>query len=267
MYKKLSLNVVLATFVFPLLLLQGAYASSPVSAPSSIAKPANDSVKLDADFLKAKVGASLGLTVTKVEATPIPDIALIVTDRGLFYSSYNGEYLIQGKVYNLGNTGVVDLTEQKLAELRLEGLKNFNDKDIIVYKAENEKYVVNVFTDITCGYCRKMHAQMDEYNARGITFNYLAYPRSGLNDRTGGLSQGYKDLRSVWCNKDSANALTLAKQGSTIDAKICETSIEAQYNFGRQIGVNGTPAIILSNGTMIPGYQPPEQLEQILKSI
>jgi len=264
MYKTFFLSAVLTALTLPLF-LQSATAASQASVPATIAKPANDPSVLDTDFLKAKINRSLGLTVIQVEETPVPGIALLVTDQGLFYASYNGDFFIQGKVYSLGST-VTDLGEASMAKVRLNGLKPF-ENDMIEYKADNEKYVVTVFTDITCGYCRKMHGQMADYNARGITFRYLAYPRSGIKDRTGNLSQGFKDLRSVWCSEDNAKALTKAKTGGNVAYRTCEAPIEGQFNFGRQIGVTGTPAIILSNGMMIPGYQPPAQLEELLKNI
>ena len=263
MYKTFFFSVALATFSLALF-TQGAHAEGQANVPATLAKTASDPSVLDVEALKAKINSSLGLTVIKVEATPVPGIALLVTNQGLFYASYNGDFFIQGKVYSLGST-VTDLAEESLAKIRLEGIENFKD-DMIVYKAENEKYVVTVFTDITCGYCRKMHEQMSDYNERGITFRYLAYPRSGIKDRMGNLSQGFKDLRSVWCSDDTAKALTKAKAGSGIPYRICDAPIEAQFDFGRQIGVNGTPAIILSNGMMIPGYQPPAQLEELLKN-
>ncbi len=221
--------------------------------------------ELDIEALKVKLSATIGLKVDKILETSLENFVIVITDQGTFYASEDGSYLIQGKVYSLGDK-VTDLAENSLAEFRLEGLDKF-ENDMITYKAEDEKYVVNVFTDITCGYCRKMHAEMADYNARGITFRYLAYPRSGINDRTGGFSQGYKDLRSIWCSEDTAEALTKAKSGSSVAARICETSIEEQFNFGRQIGVQGTPAIILPNGMMIPGYQPPAQLEELLNKV
>lgn len=263
MFKKFIITAVFSALSLPLF-LSNANAAEQANVPATLAKPANDPTALDTDFLKAKINRSLGLTVVKVEATAVPGIALLVTDQGLFYASYNGDFFIQGKVYSLGST-VTDIGEESLAKVRLAGLETFKD-DMIVYKAKNEKYVVSVFTDITCGYCRKMHEQMADYNARGITFRYLAYPRSGIKDRAGNLSQGYKDLRSVWCSDNSAEALTKAKSGIGIANRICEAPIEAQFNFGRQIGVNGTPAIILSNGMMVPGYQPPAQLEELLKN-
>lgn len=238
--------------------------SAPM-APVSIAKPSNDPSQLHPEVLKEKIKRLLGLDVVKVEKTPVPGIALLITNQGLFYASYNGDFFIQGKVYSLGGT-VTDLAEKSLAKMRLAGLEKFSE-NMIEYKAKNEKHVVTVFTDITCGYCRKMHAEMDEYNARGITFRYLAYPRSGISDRLGNPTQGFKDLRSIWCHEDSATALTKAKKGANIADRICEAPIEAQFNFGRQVGVSGTPAIILENGMMLPGYQPPAQLEEVLKKL
>ncbi len=264
MYKKLIFGAVLTALTLPLI-LQNSHAAEQASVPATLAKSVNDPTVLDADFLKEKISSSLGLTVIKVEKTPVSGIALLITDQGLFYASYDGDYFIQGKVYSIGST-VTDLAEKSLAKIRLEGVDTFKN-DVIEYKAENEKYVVTVFTDITCGYCRKMHGEMADYNERGITFRYLAYPRSGIKDRLGNLSQGFKDLRSVWCHEDNATALTKAKSGVGIADRICEAPIEAQFDFGRQVGVTGTPAIILPNGMMVPGYQPPEQLEELLKKI
>lgn len=236
------------------------------TAPSTIARTVeHDPTQLNAELLKAKIKSKLGITVEKVETTPVPGIALLITSQGLFYASYNGDYFIQGKVYSLV-TGVTDLGEKSLAKVRLEGLEKFKNH-MIEYKAEDEKYVVSVFTDITCGYCRKMHKQMDEYNARGITFRYLAYPRAGIKDRSGEYSQGFKDLRSVWCADDPKAAMTAAKNSQSFAYRICNKPIKDEFNFGRQVGVNGTPAMVLSNGMLVPGYQPPAELEKLLESI
>ncbi|MBU2871824.1 bifunctional protein-disulfide isomerase/oxidoreductase DsbC [Colwellia sp. E2M01] len=264
MFKTLFLSAVFTTLTLPLLLTSTAVAASS-DAPSTIAKPQGSSDKLNVDLLKQKFSTSLGMTVIEVIKTPMPGIASVLTEQGLFYVTFDGNFLIHGKVYGLEN-GVVDLTESTLAEIRLNGLKAFKD-DMIVYKAENEKYVITVFTDITCGYCRKMHGEMKGYNDRGITVQYLAFPRGGLIDKAGNASQGFKDLRSVWCSDDAPKALTDAKLGKGVAYRICESNVEAEYEFGRQIGVTGTPAIILSDGTMVPGYQPPAQLEQMLKTI
>ncbi|WP_114325169.1 bifunctional protein-disulfide isomerase/oxidoreductase DsbC [Candidatus Colwellia aromaticivorans] len=267
MFKNVLIVCILVITAMSVFLFINEQAVANISqVPSSIAKPPElDPTQLNIDSLKAKIKTKLGLTVVKVEKTPVPGIALLITDQGLYYSSYNGDYFIQGKVYSL-ITDVTDIAEQSLVKMRLEGMEKFKD-DMIVYKAKDEKYVVTVFTDITCGYCRKMHKQMDDYNARGITFRYLAYPRSGIKDRLGNYTDGFKDLRSVWCSDDPIAAMTDAKNSKGIGYRVCDNPIEGQYKFGRQVGVNGTPAIILSTGMMVPGYQPPAQLEQLLQTL
>ncbi|MDF2178350.1 bifunctional protein-disulfide isomerase/oxidoreductase DsbC [Aliiglaciecola sp. CAU 1673] len=205
----------------------------------------------------AKLTGELGFTVTTIEPSPVPGLLQAFTNRGLFYVSENGQFLLHGRVFNL-NEGLRNETEEALSALRLEGIKGFNGS-AISFKAKNEKYQVSVFTDITCGYCRKLHSQIDEYNRLGITVNYLAFPRGGPG------SEGFENMISVWCAENRQEALTMAKAGKSVKGKSCPSKVGEQYDFGQQIGIQGTPAIILDDGSMIPGYQPPEQLAEILR--
>ncbi|MCO4799901.1 MAG: bifunctional protein-disulfide isomerase/oxidoreductase DsbC [Colwelliaceae bacterium] len=216
--------------------------------------------------LTQKLTSSLGLKIVSLKASPLPSLVEVVTNQGILYASKDGQFLVQGKLYGVGDSGVINHTEDSLSIVRLNGLKQFKD-DMIVYPAKNEKHQITVFTDITCGYCRKMHKQMDELNDMGITVRYLAYPRAGVKDQLGQYSQGFKDLRSIWCHEDPASALTKAKLGSSVAQRICDNPIEAEFDFGRQIGVSGTPAIIFDNGFMLPGYREPADLLKILDSI
>ena len=210
---------------------------------------------------REKLERNLGLEVAEIKPSPVAGLFEAFTDRGLFYVSNDGKFLVQGRVYNIDQR-MRNETEESLSGIRLDGINEF-DNSMIEYKADNEKYSVTVFTDITCGYCRKLHNEIDAYNDLGITVRYLAFPRGGLQ------SQSYADMVSVWCDKDPQDALTKAKagdaykKGSTCDRE----QVAKQYEFGRQIGVTGTPAIVLQNGNMVPGYQPPEQLMQTLQSI
>jgi thiol:disulfide interchange protein DsbC len=111
-----------------------------------------------------------------------------------------------------------------------------------------------VFTDIDCGYCRKLHSQIDEYNKQGIAIHYMAFPRAGIG------SHSYEKAVSVWCADDPRNALTQAKLGAEPDPLQCDNTIAQQYQLGVDLGVSGTPSLLTSAGQMIPGYVPPEQL-------
>ena len=267
MFKKFSLAAAALAISYACFAFVGEKQESPVVAAKAKAPTATvaETASFDEKLLKEKIFATLGLQVKHASPTPMPGVAEVVTNQGLFYSSYDGGYLIQGKLWQLG-ANVTDLTEQSLAKVRVDGVNEF-EGDMIVYPAKNEKHVVTVFTDITCGYCRKMHEQMDEYNENGITIRYLAYPRAGIKDRLGNLTQGFKDLRSVWCHEDPNTALTKAKAGSGVAQRICDKPIEEEFNFGRQVGVSGTPAIITSSGFMLPGYREPDALLQILESL
>lgn len=216
--------------------------------------------------LVATLNETLGLDIVSVKPSPLSALFEVVTNQGLFYTSSDGKYLLQGKLYGLSANNVVNHTEESLAQVRIEGMKQF-ENDMIVYPAKDEKHVITVFTDITCGYCRKLHKQMDDLNDKGITVRYLAYPRAGVKDQFGQYSKGFKDLRSIWCNEKPKEALTNAKLGSNVAQRICDKPIEQEFDFGRQIGVNSTPSIVFSNGFMLPGYKEPSALLAILESM
>lgn len=207
--------------------------------------------KISANFSK------IGLTVDQVQISKMPHLYEVFTNQGIFYSNIDGSYLIQGKVYEISNGSVESLTENSLAKVRKDGVEKFKDS-MIVFPAENEKFQVTVFTDTTCGYCRKLHNQMDEYNDLGITVRYLAFPRNGIQ------SQGFNEIKNVWCNSNPQTAMTSAISGGSVETKVCSKPIVEQYDFGRKVGVTGTPAIVFEDGMMIPGYKSPAQLKQLL---
>lgn len=206
------------------------------------------------------------LKVISVHPSSIENMSEVVTDAGLFYATNDAKHFLAGKMYRDENNRLVDVSEERLGKVRLAGIAQFAD-DVIEYKAKDEKHVVTIFTDITCGYCRKLHAQMSEYNDLGITVRYLAFPRAGVYERSGQLTQGFEDLRSIWCHENPQEALTKGKNGELVAKRICDAPIEQQLNFGRQIGVNGTPAIVLESGQLIPGFQEPEALLRSLTHI
>lgn len=209
--------------------------------------------------IQAKIETLLQMQVTSVTEAPIEGLLQVMTERGLFYVSADAKYFLHGRIFNL-DEGMRNETEDALSTVRIDGMKTFKN-DMIEFKADDEKYQVTVFTDITCGYCRKLHNQVDEYNKLGITVRYLAFPRGGPS------SKGFSDMESVWCAKDKQAAMTAAKAGDSVDKASCTSKVRDQYMFGQQVGVTGTPAIMLADGSMLPGYQPPEQLEKMLRTL
>ncbi len=130
---------------------------------------------------------------------------------------------------------------------------------MIVFAPEQPKHMITVFTDIDCAYCRKLHRQMDEYNRLGIGVRYLFYPRAGPN------SASFRKAVAVWCAKDRKQALTTAKAGGKIEMLKCPSPVRQHMDKGKQVGVSGTPTIILENGTKLPGYVSPPKLSRIIQ--
>lgn len=95
-------------------------------------------------------------------------------------------------------------------------------------------------------------------NELGIQVNYVAYPRAGIG------SSSHQKLVSVWCAPDRQQAMTAAKQGREVVSKDCTNPVAAQYAVGNAIRISGTPAIILENGALIPGYVPAQVLAEQL---
>lgn len=241
----------------------------------AVAKDSNSSDSassnaINTQAITALIESNTRLIVEDIKPSLVSGLAEVFTDQGSFYASNDGKFFIPSKIYQASPMGLIDVNEERnqlaLSKVRLEGLKQFKD-NMIVYPAKEEKYVVTVFTDITCGYCRVMHSKMDEYNKLGITVRYLAYPRYGIVDQTGQLTQSFKDLRSIWCHESPADALTKAKAGGAVEERICDAPIEGEFNFGIQAGVNGTPAIILENGYMLPGFREPKDLAETLANL
>lgn len=197
----------------------------------------------------------LGMQEAEIQPAPIAGMKTVLTESGVLYVTEDGKHLLQGPLYDLSGTTPVNITNQILKG-RMEALR----EQMIVYPAAQQKYVITVFTDITCGYCHKLHEQMKEYNDLGITVRYLAFPRQGLN------SQAEKDMQSIWCTANRNKAFDAALKGDDISPATCKTNVAPHYELGVQFGVQGTPAIVLEDGMVVPGYQGPKEMLAMLEA-
>lgn len=196
----------------------------------------------------------LGLQVDSMTASPVTGLVQVFTNRGLFFVSNDGNFFFEGNLFDIQNRELVN--EQQMRPFRQQQLDKHTD--YIEYKAKDERHVVTVFTDPSCGYCRRLHQEIADYNKAGITVRYLAFPRGGLASDTG------KDLEAIWCSRDKNSAMDNAKAGRSVNAIECRNPVASHYQLGQAFGVTGTPAIVLPSGQMIPGYQPVAALVQQL---
>ena len=199
-------------------------------------------------------------TVSSMEDTPVDGISEIVIETGrggeVYYISNDGKYLLNGNMIETASRQ--DLTENKKSGIRKEVVAKFGKQERIDFFPDEMKHHLTVFTDIDCGYCRKLHNQIDEYNELGIGISYLFFPRAGLK------SASFDKAVTVWCSDDKQEAMTSAKAGIKLENKSCDNPIKDQYMAGQAAGVTGTPAMVTDNGKLMPGYLPPEALLQRL---
>jgi thiol:disulfide interchange protein DsbC len=190
-----------------------------------------------------------------ISVSPVDGLYQVLIGTRIAYVSTDGRYLLQGDVFDVVTEE--NLTETQRMSVRMQALENVGESSMILFEPENVKHTVTVFTDIDCGYCRKLHRQMDDYLARGIRVRYMFFPRSGPD------TDSWFKADHVWCAEDRNAALTLAKNGAEVDAADCGTTPVAQhYELGRSMGINGTPAIIADTGELIPGYVSPDELSE-----
>ncbi len=172
------------------------------------------------------------------------------------FVTVDGEHFIAGDLYRVTGSEFVNLSEEKrnVDRKALIGAVDEAEKLIFSPPGDQVKATINVFTDVDCGFCRKLHRDVPELNRMGIAVKYLAYPRAGLQ------SKSYEKTVSVWCADDPREALTRAKRGEEIPHRTCDNPVAEQYRLGNEIGVTGTPAIVHSDGTLQPGYLPAEEM-------
>lgn len=200
-----------------------------------------------------------GATAADLRPAPIPGVYELRRGGDVVYVTPDGRYAMMGDLYDLGDNS--NITENRRRELRISLLAAVPDAQTLVFSPKDPKYTISVFTDVDCGYCRKLHSQIAEYNKLGVRVRYLFFPRSGPN------TESWRKAENVWCSPDRNDALTRAKRGETVKAPACgKTPVAKQYQLGEDLGIQGTPAIVLADGELLPGYVPPAMLVDHLKT-
>ena len=216
----------------------------------------------EADDLKALKASLVELLPAAqnavIKTTPVAGLYEVSDGGQVMYMTKDTRYIINGDLFDLKQKK--NLTENARSGQRVQELNKLGENNMLVYTPKGEtKHTVTIFTDIYCPYCRKLHSEMDKYLAAGIKIRYVFLPFKG--------EKSFTDSVSVWCAKDRNKALDMAKSGQTIETKTCDTPSAQQQALGMKLGITGTPAIILENGDLLPGYVPADKLAVQLDSM
>lgn len=227
-----------------------------------IAGPALAQEAAPADVVK-RVEASItgidsDLKVDSVRTTPVPGLYEVAIGARLVYMTGDGRYLIQGSISDAQNRE--DLTEPRRNAIRLDVINKVGEDQMVVFGPKDAPYTVTVFTDVDCGFCRRLHSEIGKFNDAGIRIRYLFMPRAGKG------SESYKKAVSVWCAKDRQQAMTDAKSGKEVPSQTCKNPVDEHMALADEMGINGTPALILPDGELLPGYVPADRLKAVLSA-
>lgn len=231
-------------------------AARPAAAKAEAARAPG---KAPADARAAVAAKIPGAKPEDLRESPLPGIWELMRGTDIAYVSADGKYVIAGDLYDLESNG--NLSEDRRRDARLKLLSSVNESDMITFGPKDAKYTITVFTDVDCGYCRKLHSQMADYNKLGVRVRYLFFPRSGPN------TESWTKAEEVWCSPDRNEALTRAKLGQDLSAKPCaKNPVAKHYQLGQEFSIRGTPAIVLADGEVLPGYVPPATLVKHLQT-
>jgi thiol:disulfide interchange protein DsbC len=192
-------------------------------------------------------------SVKPIDETPFFEVTLKTGER--IYTDSTGSHFVAGDLYQVGSDGVKNLTDIGRRADRQELLGQLDESTLIVFSPKGEvKHRLLVFTDIDCGYCRRLHSEIEQLQENGVEVRYAAFPRAGVG------SDSYNKYVSVYCAKDQNETMTLAKQGETPEVATCDNPVADQYKLGQKLGITGTPTLIFEDGEMQPGYAPWKEL-------
>lgn len=238
--------------IFLLLLASNAWAepASSGSQPAAIDEATEARVRNSLKILLP------GLVPDSVRPTPLDNLFEVAFGTRIVYLTGDGRFLLQGKLIDLETR--TEITENRLSELKLAAIKAVSEDDMVIFAPEQTRHTITVFTDIDCGFCRRLHSEMDEYHGQGIAVRYLFYPRAGIG------SDSYNKAVSVWCADDRKAAMNRAKAGESVPLKTCDNPVDAHYELGQSMRIQGTPALVLEDGEILPGYVPAAKLRGAL---
>ncbi len=227
------------------LLITSLLASFTVSAEAMTAGSA------DTEKLKQALAKSMpNVQPTKISATPIEGLYEVIVGSQVVYMSVDARYMIEGDLFDLKTKQ--NVSEEAKSAIRLAAIEKLGADNMLVYRPEKVKNIITVVTDIDCPYCRRLHSEIPDYLKNDVEVRYIFMPLKGASDM--------KKTISVWCSDDRQLALDIAKAGGEIEEKTCDNPIKEHLKLARELGVRGTPAILLEDGQLLPGYVPVDKL-------
>jgi len=225
-----------------------------VISPISLVYANDADIKALKEALVKRIPQAANATI---KATPIKGLYEVMAGSQVMYMTKDARYILEGDLYDMQSKK--NITEEARGSIRLEALDKLGEKNMLVYSPKGKvNHTITIFTDIYCPYCRKLHNEMADYMNNGVKVRYIFVPFKG--------PKSVQTSVSVWCSDDKNKAMDLAKGGSEVEKKTCDNPISKHQALASELGIRGTPAIMLESGQLLPGYVASDKLLQQLNS-
>ena len=194
--------------------------------------------------------------IDEVRTTPMQGLYEVRVGTDVFYTHAQGNYLIQGELIdtqarrNLTEDRIKALTAVKFSDLPL------NDA-IKVVQGKGERHIA-VFADPNCGYCKRFERDMQSVD--NVTMHVFLIPILSPDS--------VEKSRNIWCAKDQAKAWQdYMLKGEKSTSATCDTkALERNLAFAHKYKITGTPTIVFTDNTRVPGAISAKDVEKRLSS-
>jgi thiol:disulfide interchange protein DsbC len=193
--------------------------------------------------------------IEEVTASPLPGLYEVrLAGAEIVYADAQGNFLLQGQIFDTQQRR--NLTEDRLNKLTALDFKELPLKDAFKLVRGNGKRQMAVFVDPNCGYCKRFERDMEKID--NVTIHLFLYPILGQDS--------VQKSQSIWCAKDQAKTWSdWMVRSQPIPAAQCDAAAVARnVALGRKHKITGTPTLLFTDGTRVPGAMPIDEVEKLL---
>jgi thiol:disulfide interchange protein DsbC len=213
-----------------------------------------------ADDIRSALQARMpDIEIKSIAKAPIAGLYEVNLGSRIIYSDSNGDYVIVGDLVDTKTRA--NLSEARMAELNKVDFARLPLVDAVKVVKGNGSRKMVVFSDPDCPYCRQLETTISSID--DVTVYTFLYPVLSPDS----LAKS----RAIWCAPDRARTWEAWMQDHRVPEPapvICDTSaIDNNLALGREMGVRGTPTIILANGRRLPGAVSADALERALRDL
>lgn len=193
--------------------------------------------------------------ITAVRQSEVSGLFEVTMGRNVAFTDGSGRYFVFGHLFDMREQK--DLTAQRLSDINRIDFAQLPLQDAIKTVRGDGSRKLAVFSDPDCPYCKGLEGELAKLE--DVTIYTFLYPLEGLHPEAKGKAE------RVWCAANPAKAwAALMTTGKLAESPKCATPIARINQLATSLGINGTPTIILQDGSLIPGAAPAAEINRRL---